>query len=235
MITVDSLRKSFGKNLILNELSFHIPVGQVTGILGENGAGKTTLFRIICSLVKSDAGSVYLDGININDSPDVHPSVFFGGSSGLYTRLTARENIAYFAELNGITGKELDSKINYFSGLLDMNHYIDRKILQFSHGMKQKTALVRMAVVNSQLMLLDEPTTGMDVPSIESVVAFVNIQKKQSKTILYSSHNINELVRICSRILILHKGVISADIDIDNIDKKKSEVVEAEYLRILKR
>ncbi|MBN2436217.1 MAG: ATP-binding cassette domain-containing protein [Spirochaetes bacterium] len=235
MLTVDCIKKNFCDNKVLQSVSFHIPQGQVVGLLGENGAGKTTLFRIICSLISADEGNVFINGQALDEDRNCYPSVFFGGSSGLYSRLSARENITYFANLNGVSGDVLNDKIDYFSNLLDMNDYIDRKTLQFSHGMKQKTALVRMAVINSPLMLLDEPTTGMDFPSIVSVADFIQHQKNESKTILYSSHNISELSSICQRVIILHKGIIKADIDLIKYNDNKDNIVKKAYLRILEK
>ena len=234
MLTVDCIKKKFHDNNVLQGVSFHVPRGQVVGLLGENGAGKTTLFRIICSLISANSGNIFIDGLSREDQEIITPSVFFGGSSSLYSRLSARENIAYFANLNGVFGDVLNRKIDYFSDLLDMSDYIDRKTLQFSHGMKQKTALVRMAVINSPLMLLDEPTTGMDFPSIVSVADFIHHQKSESKTILYSSHNISEISSICERVIILHRGIIRADIDLAKHIANRDDYVKEAYLRILK-
>lgn len=233
MISVADIHKSFNQTKVLQGASFLVNEGETVGILGANGVGKTTLFRIMSGLIKPDQGLVTLDGkIPQNRKADTL-SVFFGGASTLYERLSARENINYFARLNGIPDDAIKERTDSFATMLDMASYLDRKALNFSHGMKQKTALVRSIINDPDILFLDEPTLGMDVPAFESVISFVKELSSKGKTILYSSHNIAELEKICNRILIMHEGRIQKDIKLETYKEYTPSKTEKEYLKIL--
>ncbi len=234
MISVCDLWKSFKTTSVLSGTSFHIKKGETIGLLGANGAGKTTLFRIMCGLMQPEDGMVYLNNKSPQNISQSDLAVFFGGSARVYDRLTARENITYFAKLNSVETKLIRERIDFFSSLLSMEAYLDRRSMNFSHGMKQKTALVRMIVTDPEILLLDEPTTGMDIPSIESVLTFVKNCSGQGKTILYSSHSVHELEKICDRIIILHNGMITDSLSIQNEDLEVYSETELKYLERIK-
>lgn len=209
MIEVINLSKQFKDVKAVDNLNFTINDGEIVGLLGENGAGKTTTLRIISTMIKCTGGTVKVNGVDINkESSKVRSQIgiLFGGEVGLYDRLTARENIRYFAELNGMTKDAADESIKNLSEELQMTEYMDRRIGKFSRGMKQKVAIARSIVHEPKVILLDEPTAGLDVSSSRLIHDFIKNCKKQNKAIVFSSHSMEEVQKLCDRIIIIHKG-----------------------------
>jgi len=191
------------------ELEFTASAGEVIGLLGENGAGKTTTLRMIAGLIRPSSGQVFVNGYNAQLEPArTRRSVgaLFGGAVGLYDRLSGRENIRYFADLNGLSPPDARRYTEDLIELLSMQGFAERRVAEYSSGMKQRTALARALVHRPGILLLDEPTTGLDIGSAMIVQRFVHRQKGEGKLILLSSHNIEELETLCDRVLILHSG-----------------------------
>lgn len=214
MILVKNLRKAFKKFDAVKGISFEAREGQVLGILGENGAGKTTTLRMLATMLKPTEGTAEVNGFDIIKEPEKvrgEIGILFGGEVGIYDRLTARENIRYFAELNNMKKSLIDERINELAGMLDMTEYIDKKVGKFSRGMKQKVAIARAIVHNPRVMLFDEPTTGLDVTSTRIVHDFIETCRMEGKTIAFSSHSMSEVEKLCDRIVIMHKGEIVAE------------------------
>jgi sodium transport system ATP-binding protein len=211
LIQIQQLSKSFKNITAVDNISFTVNKGEIVGLLGENGAGKTTTLRMLATMLKPTGGTAAVDGYDIkNHSNKVRGQIgiLFGGEVGLYDRLTARENIQYFAELNGMNKKETEDSINYLVEMLDMKEYIDRRVGKFSRGMKQKVAIARSIVHKPSVMLFDEPTAGLDVTAARIVQDFIVKCKEDNKAIIFSSHSMNEVERLCDRIVIIHKGKI---------------------------
>lgn len=221
MIEIKNISKKFGSFTALDNINLDIKEGEVLGLLGENGAGKTTLLRILSTVIKPTSGSASVGGSDIlKKEDDVRSSIgiLFGGETGLYDRLTARENIEYFAKLNDMPNNEINSRIEELSEIFGMEEYIDKKVGGFSKGMKQKVSFARAIVHNPKIMLLDEPTSGLDVTAIEDVHEFINTCKKDGKTTIFSSHTMSEVEKLCDKIAIIHKGKIK---DIGTISELK--------------
>ncbi|WP_461207530.1 ABC transporter ATP-binding protein [Clostridium sp. DL1XJH146] len=211
MIEVKELSKEFKNIKAVDNISFSVNNGEIVGLLGENGAGKTTTLRMLATMLKPTGGSAVIDNYEITKDPEkVRESIgiLFGGEVGLYDRLTAYENIKYFAELNGMKKEEIKTRIQYLSELLGMQEYIKKRVGKFSRGMKQKVAIARSIVHNPSVMLFDEPTAGLDVTASRIVQDFIIKCKKDNKAIVFSSHSMREVERICDRIVIIHKGKI---------------------------
>jgi sodium transport system ATP-binding protein len=211
LIQIQNLTKSFKSITAVDNVSFTVNKGEIVGLLGENGAGKTTTLRMLATMLKPTGGTATVDGYDIKSEPDKvrgQIGILFGGEVGLYDRLTARENIKYFAELNGMNKKETEDSINYLVEMLDMREYIDRRVGKFSRGMKQKVAIARSIVHKPSVMLFDEPTAGLDVTAARIVQDFIVKCKEDNKAIVFSSHSMNEVERLCDRIVIIHKGKI---------------------------
>jgi sodium transport system ATP-binding protein len=209
MIKVKGLTKQFGSFIAVDDLSFFIPEGQVFGLLGENGAGKTTTLRMMATMLQPSSGSIRIHGVNAVHFPEearAHIGILFGGETGLYDRLTARENILYFARLNGMESKAANARVERLADQLEMTEYLDRRSGNFSKGMKQKVALARSIVHDPQVMLFDEPTAGLDVTAIRLVHAFIRELKEEGKTIVFSSHTMTEVVALCDAIGIIDRG-----------------------------
>ncbi len=219
MIAAEDLKKSFGETVALDGLSFDARDGEVTGLLGPNGAGKTTALRILYGLLEPDGGSVSVDGHDsfrernlvrglLGVLPDVH---------GLYPRLTARENVRYFGRLQGLGGADLDQRIERLINLLDMRGIADRRAVGFSHGERIKTALARALVHDPRNVLLDEPTNGLDVPSVRALREIIRRLRSEGRCIIFSSHVMQEVAALCDSIVIVSNGKKAASGKPDDI------------------
>lgn len=213
MITIKGLSKRFQRKraAALADFSLDLAPGEVVGLVGENGAGKTTALRLLATLIKPTAGEAVVFGHSLRRSPQKVRSMvglLLGGNHGLYERLTARENFYYFGRLSGLSGKQIRQRVELLSRILAMADYLDRYVGQFSQGMRQKSALLRTVMHEPKLILLDEPTSGLDLVSRRMILELVLFARRQGKSVILSSHNIEEIQEACDRILILHKGSI---------------------------
>ena len=223
MVEVINLRKNFKKITAVNNISFTVNKGEILGLLGENGAGKTTTLRLLATMLKATGGTARINGFDINNEPEKvrgQIGILFGGEVGLYDRLTAKENIQYFAELNGMAKEEARRSIEYLTKSLEMEEYIDRRVGKFSRGMKQKVAIARSVVHEPSVMLFDEPTAGLDVSASRIVQDFILKCKEQKKAIIFSSHSMQEVGKLCDRIVIIHKGIVIEQGTIEELKEK---------------
>ena len=236
MIEVTGLSKRFKDITAVDNISFAVKKGEIVGLLGENGAGKTTTLRMIATMLKPTSGTCRINGFDlIKDADKIRREIgiLFGGEAGLYDRLTARENIKYFADLNDVDSNEADNRINELSDIFDMKDYIDKRVGKFSRGMKQKVAIARSIIHNPSAMLFDEPTIGLDVTSSKIVQDFILKCKEENKSILFSSHSMQEVERLCDRIVIIHKGKIIEDGNIADFKNKFGDDLEAAFIRLV--
>lgn len=213
MIEVRQLRKLFGKTVAVNDVSFTAPDGSITGLLGPNGAGKTTTLRMIYGLMKPDTGSVRIDGIDTFAQPIAARKRIgvLSDSHGLYQRLTARENIAYFAQLHGMDDGEQHARIEHLVQLLDLKDIIDRRAGAFSQGEKMKTAIARILVHDPHTIILDEPTNGLDIMTTRSMRRAIKSLAAQGKCVVFSSHIMQEVTALCDHVIIIAKGVVKGE------------------------
>lgn len=218
MIQIESISKEFGNKKTgvvqaLKNISLNIRDGEITGLLGVNGAGKSTLLRLIYGLQNPTAGRVSIDNIDVLKNPSAARRRLgvLPDDAGLYKRLTARENIRYFGELQGLSPDELDNNIQELIALLKMENIAERRADGFSLGERMKTALARAIVHKPQHILLDEPTNGLDVVTTRAVRNMLLALRDQGRCILFSSHLMHEVSGLCDRILIIAGGEIVAD------------------------
>ncbi len=211
MIEVQEISKSFGKVNAVQNVSFSAANGQITGLLGPNGAGKSTTLRMLYTLLKPDSGVARINGFNIIESRiDVQRCIgVLSDAQGIYTRLTARENIRYFGQLHDLQGDELEKMINRLLTLLDMQAIADRKTEGFSTGERLKVAIARALVHDPGNVLLDEPTNGLDVKSTRAMRQFITRLRDEGKCILLTSHIMQEVAALCDHIVIISNGVVS--------------------------
>lgn len=236
LVIVRGLSKYFKDVKAVDNISFSVNSGEIVGLLGENGAGKTTALRMIATMLKPTSGTAEINGFDLIMEPAMVRSqigILFGGEIGLYDRLTARENIKYFADLNHMDPQRANDNIEKLAKLLDMEEYMDRRVGKFSRGMKQKVAIARAIVHNPNVMLFDEPTTGLDVTSSKIVQDFIMQCQKENKAIIFSSHSMQEVERLCNRIIIIHKGKIVENGTIENLKSKYGSNLEEVFMRLV--
>ncbi len=212
MIRVEGLRKTFGSVVAVDGVSFVAPDRSVTGLLGPNGAGKTTTLRMLYALLRPDSGTIHVDDVDAVADPQgaqarlgVLPDV-----SGLYPRLTAREHIHYYGQLQGLSGETLARRTDELINLLDMAAIADRRTAGFSHGERTKVAVARALVHDPRNILLDEPTNGLDVMSTRAVRDIIRRLRNEGRTVLFSSHVMQEVSALCDTIVVIAHGRVVA-------------------------
>ena len=223
MLKVRNLSKKFKDAIVVDNLSFEVNEGEIVGLLGENGAGKTTTLRMISTMLKITSGEVKVNEFNASTEPEKvrrEIGILFGGDIGLYDRLTGRENIRYFANLFGINDEVANKRIDALSKEFGMDEYIDKRVGKFSRGMKQKVSISRSIVHDPSVMLFDEPSTGLDVRATRVIHEFIKKCKSENKTILFSSHSMSEVEKLCDRVVIIHKGKLVEQGTIEGLKKK---------------
>ncbi|MDX8360385.1 MULTISPECIES: ATP-binding cassette domain-containing protein [Bacillaceae] len=228
MIEVKNVSKLFKENkktiTAVKDVSFSISKGEIVGLLGENGAGKTTLLRMISTIMEPTDGSIKINGIDISKKTmgiKQQIGVLFGSETGLYDRLSARENLAYFASLYGISKHETNVRIDQLAVRFGMKDYIDRKVGGYSKGMRQKVAIARTLIHDPDIILFDEPTTGLDITSANMFRELVHQLRKEGKTIIFSSHIMEEVKMLCQSIIMIHKGELVYQGAIDELYKQE--------------
>ena len=223
MLEIKNLTKKFKKSTVVDNVSFKVNPGEIVGLLGENGAGKTTTLRMISTMLKITSGEAVVNNFSADKEPIKvrnEIGILFGGDVGLYDRLTARENIKYFDNLYGMSDKDADVRIDELAKKFNMEEYIDKKVSKFSRGMKQKVSIARSIVHSPSVMLFDEPSTGLDVTAARTIQDFILDCKKENKTILFSSHSMREVEKLCDRVVIINKGKLLEDCSIDDLKEK---------------
>lgn len=219
MIDVQNLHKRFAQVVAVETLTFTIARGEIVGLLGPNGAGKTTTMRIISGLTRPSSGRVTVAGLDVASQPQrvqAQLGVMPDGG-GLYKRLTARENIRYFGELQGMAAGQLKSRIDELTEILGMGNIIDRRADGFSHGERTKVALARAIVHDPDYVLLDEPTNGLDVLTTRAVRSLLRSLKEAGKAVVFSSHLMHEVGHLCDRAIIVAGGRITASGSLDDV------------------
>lgn len=223
MLDVKNVSKKFKDIKAVDELSFQVNEGEIVGLLGENGAGKTTTLRMISTMLRPSGGTIKVNGYDaVKDSSKVRGEIgiLFGGEVGIYDRLSARENIEYFGKLYGMSREKINGRIDELVRDLKMEEYIDRKAGKFSRGMKQKVSIARAIIHSPNVMLFDEPSTGLDVSAAMVIHEFILKCKSENKIILLSSHSMSEVEKLCDRVVIIHKGKLVEEGTIEALEKK---------------
>ena len=212
MIEARALAKRFNGVQAVREVSFRAPNGEITGLLGPNGAGKTTTLRMISTLVVPTAGEALVDGINsAANALAVRARIgMLSDARGLYGRLTARENIAYYGELRGLAPAAIDAAIARLSEWLDLGSVLERRTDGFSQGERMKVAIARTLVHDPPNVMLDEPTNGLDVMTTRNLREVIRRLREDGKCVLFSSHVMQEVSALCDQIVIVAHGAVVA-------------------------
>ena len=233
-VSVERLEKTLGKNRVLRGISFQAQSGEIFGLLGPNGAGKTTTLRIISTLLTPDAGSVEVLGYDTLKAPEqVRRRIgVVTADIGVYPRLSARENIAYFAQLSEVPDLELKRRIDAVVERLDIGSFADQRAESLSSGQKQKVAIARAIVHDPEVLMFDEPTSNLDVLASREVREFMVESKGRGKCVIFSTHVMHDAERLCDRITILHQGQVVASGPTAEVRGNRAELEDA-FLEIV--
>jgi sodium transport system ATP-binding protein len=213
MIQVENLHKAFGEIRAVDGVSFTARDGEITGLLGPNGAGKTTTLRMLYTLMRPDSGRVLVDGIDAAaDSLAVRKRLgVLPDARGLYKHLSARENIDYFARLQGVPADEAARRREALIEVLEMRDFAARHAEGYSQGQRVKTAIARALIHDPKNVLLDEPTNGLDVMATRRMRQFMRDLRTEGRCVLFSSHIMQEVAQLCDRIVVIARGRVVAD------------------------
>lgn len=237
MIVANKLTKRFqdGENSVLavNELSFRVQPGEVYGLLGPNGAGKTTTLRMLIGLLRPDEGYAEIAGFRTNDSPyEVRARIgLVSANDGVYPWLTVREMLLYFGELYGTPLDEAKQQTEWLADVLGFREYLDRRSIALSTGQKQRVTLARALIHRPPVLLMDEPTRGLDVVASRVVFEYIQHAREQGLAVIVCTHRLDEAQRICDRFGLLHRGHIAREGDFESLRKEtgRDNLVEMFY------
>jgi len=229
MIQVEGLTKIFhdkkrGKIVAVNNLQFNCQKGQVFGLLGPNGAGKTTTLRILATMILPTKGEIIVNGLDVvRHAAKVRRQIgFLSSETGLYDRFTPRETILFFGRINEMEDKIIEKRMAEIFQNLDMEDFQDVRVNKLSTGMKQKLSIARSIIHNPPVLILDEPTVGLDIITARTVIEYVKSFRDQGKCIIYSTHIMREAEKLCDRIAIIHQGNLITQGTLEELKKNSS-------------
>ncbi len=206
----------------VDNISFECKPGRIFSLLGPNGAGKTTALRMISTLLKPSSGKIIVANLDVEEFPtEVRSKIgFLTGSTGLYARLTPNEMVKYFADLNGLDDATFQKRKDELFTLLGVHEFANKRIGTLSTGMKQKVSIVRTMIHNPEVVVFDEPTSGLDVITAANIIELIRQCKAQNKTVIFSSHIMEEVNLLCDDLAIMHNGKILFN---DTMEKFRAE------------
>ncbi len=214
MIEVEGLTKTFSgaATPAADDVVFSVKPGEVFGLLGPNGAGKTTTLRMLCTLLKPTAGAATVAGYDVETQPDkVRENVgFLSANTGVYDRMTPREMVTYYGKLYGLRGDALRARLDELFDMLQMTEFVNTPGGRLSTGQKQKVSIARALVHDPPVLIFDEPTTGLDVLVQRAVLNNIAALRGRGKTVLFSSHIMSEVERLCDRVAVMAHGKVVA-------------------------
>jgi len=230
MIHVENLSKSFrdlrrGEVLAVDNVSFDVEPGEVYGLLGPNGAGKTTIMRILCTVLKPTGGIATLAGYDVLTQPaEVRRHIgFLSANTAIYDRMSAWEMVEYFGKLYGLADGKLRQRMETVFASLQMNDFRDVLGARMSTGMRQKVSIARAIIHDPPIMIFDEPTLGLDVLVARAVLQNIELLREEGKCILYSTHIMREVEKLCDRVAVIGQGRILAAGSLDELREEHGE------------
>jgi ABC-2 type transport system ATP-binding protein/sodium transport system ATP-binding protein len=227
MIEIRNLTKRFplagGRELTaVNRVSFTVADGEVYGLLGPNGAGKTTTIRMLLGLLRPTSGHAYIDGFSSQTEPDeVKRRVgLVSATAGLNQWLTVRELLEFSADVYGVPPKKARHRLDQLGELLGLDDFLDRRCVTLSTGQKQRVQLARALIHQPPVLLLDEPTSGLDVLGSQAIVEYVGLLRREGKSVIITTHRLDEAERLCDRFGLLHKGKLVREGTLDELRRE---------------
>jgi sodium transport system ATP-binding protein len=241
VIIAENLTKTFrerkrGLVRAVNRLSLNCEPGKIFGLLGANGAGKTTTLRMLATLLEPTEGSASIAGFDVKTNPeDARRNIgFLSGSTALYGRLTAREMIEYFGQLNGLSGSRLKSRVDNLIERLEIGEFQQGRCDKLSTGQKQRVSIARSIVHEPPVMIFDEPTSGLDVMTSQTIMGFIEECRSENLTVVFSTHIMSEVERLCDHVSVVHKGIVAAEGSVSALrDQTGEDSMESAFLKIV--
>jgi sodium transport system ATP-binding protein len=241
MIQVEGLTKIFhdkkrGEVIAVNNLKFNCQKGKIYGLLGPNGAGKTTTLRILATMILPTKGKVKVNGFDVVKEPrEVRKQIgFLSSETGLYDRFTPRETVMFFGRINGMEDRIIEKRMTEIFHNLDMEDFQDVRVNKLSTGMKQKLSIARCIIHDPPILILDEPTVGLDIITAHIVTEYVKSFREQGKCIIYSTHIMREAERLCDVIAIIHQGDLITQGTLEELKKNSlSEDLEEIFFELI--
>ncbi len=241
MVSVRHLSKTFrdpkrGEILAVRDVSFEAHPGKVLGLLGVNGAGKTTTLRMLSTVLSPGAGSATVNGFDLATQPtEIRKSIgFVSGTTALYGRLSAKECLDYFGRLYGIPESELKDKVNQVVNRLRITEYVDQLCDKLSTGQKQRVSIARAILHDPPVLFFDEPTAGLDVLSSQSIMEFIEDCRAAGKTVIFSTHIMSEVERLCDEVVVIHHGQVLAAATASDLKTQTGQAtLEQAFLKIV--
>lgn len=227
-----------GRIEAVRDVSFACRPGEIYGLLGPNGAGKTTTLRMLSTILAPTSGSAEIDGIDVQDDPlEVRRRIgFLSTSTGLYPRLTARETLSYFGKLHGLPDDKLAARVEEVLGAFGMTDFADGRCESFSTGQKQKVSIARAVLHDPPVLILDEPTTGLDIMASSAMIDFIEERRRQGTCILFSTHIMSEAERLCDRLGVIYGGRLLAEGSIESLSEETGEAyLDGIFKQLVKR
>ena len=226
MLKIINLSKNFGENKVLDNINFEVPEGTIFGLLGPNGAGKTTLLRIINRIYLANEGRILWKDIKISDEFIAKNTAYLPEERGLYPKMTVIDNIKYFAQIRGLKNdKNLDKKIREFMEDLSISDKNNVQLQKLSKGMQQKIQIIASLLHNPDLIMLDEPFSGLDPINSQKLKFILKDLAKKGKTVVFSSHRMEQVEELCQEIALINKGKVVLNGKVDQIKEKYKESV----------
>jgi ABC-2 type transport system ATP-binding protein len=221
MLQVNGITKSYGKLTAVSGVSFRVNAGETIGLLGPNGAGKTTTVSVIAGLLSPDSGEVLIEGKQVkSDTDSVKLKIgLVPQDMALYDQLSARDNLTFFAALYSLAGTKAKQAMDDALNLVGLADRANDKVKEFSGGMKRRLNLAAALLHDPQILLLDEPTVGVDPQSRNAIFDNLEVLKKRGKTLIYTTHYMEEAERLCDRIVIIDHGKVIADDTLQGLHK----------------
>ena len=231
ILTANNLIKTFEKHEkkqkkvsfnAVDDISLQVGQGEIVGVLGPNGAGKTTLLRMLGMLMQPTSGSITMtvDGEQLTDVTRIKANIgYLSGNTKLYGRLSTRELLEILGNIYGMDKQAIDERIEAISKVLNLENFIDNRIEKLSTGQTQRASISRCLIHSPKLYIFDEPTLGLDIISSNSIIEFMKQERQQGKTVLYSTHYMEEAEYLCDRVILIDKGRIVAQGTIDELSQ----------------
>jgi len=225
MIEINHLYKSYGQQVVLDDINLSIQKGVITGLLGPNGAGKTTLVSILIGIIGRDKGEIFIDGLDLDNHLSQIQTIcsIVPQNLAIYPMLSAYENLEYFGGLQGLKGQKLKSRIDYCTEVASLQSFLTKRVHKFSGGMKRRLNLAIGLLNTPRMLYLDEPTVGVDTQSRNYILEMIkNINRKEGTTIIYTSHYLEEIEQVSDMIAIIDEGRLI-------LNEPKEEILKQDF------